>query len=1147
MPEDTPDNGLARRLLADIAPLTGPRRMRHAALYARENRYDPRLSETLADLDVLGEAELGAHMALAARDPDLVERYLNGPDEDLRRFVLARTPGLSLPDRIFEELLDDASHRLRRTFYSVLYRDHRTTVADRVLPVVRERHGDHEAGRLLAACSTSTVDAHLDDLAHRVESWSGFARRHPEALLTRLERERDTARNRERIWDRPWARMADALSGTNPELLVPFLRGRPAPESSPPPYVKAHRLLRAGGDQQHYPARYPAYARGRRDVGGLVKAMHDAAPRTLPVLRVMSYEDRTPIIDRFVAEGGGERAALLPYLSLLPKERAVAEAGRILEYLERSLAAHPDHTHRDVEALAHLPFEEAEPALSKAAGDADPVRREHALYWLVVAAGRAGADTLARVLTARTARSAADRDQVRRSLPLALGVLPPDLPTTDALPDLYRLLDDDLAAPDTTRDTRWALGHLGIRVLRHPGARGRTDLVEWALTALARLIEQHGGDGVTGYGSGAYASWHRRPTLGRWWTLAEVLTPVRARELYDRLAPALSRARARGDHHGTVVLARALGPRLYAIPPLLDHDLREVVLADPTSHTAHEAAELHLRGSGPGRRAERLFRAAPATILLQPVWERLARMRPALVPEALAEADRLSTDGKGTARRSVWIHRGLTRTWSVSEHTHAAEYLRALAADTADKRAVRAEALDGLSVLSGALDHLLSRIDDDPWARETVLVRLARCGEPERALGVLLDHVDEGTSSRAVVAVLDSCARRVRPSNLTATLGGVLAAPGRVGVRKTAARVLGRARPPGAVELLVDILDQDALHRDVRAAVLGALMAASDHPAVLPALEARVDTFGDSAARSALSAHSPWDLRPNLRARAARLMASLPETGDPAIDERLDVCRWIAGWALWDAELADGLVADLHDLSRSDERVLRTFEGLLREPRYEDRLPALVAELADLCPTTDQEVPLRPPEVDRAPSLPRRTVGLVRMLAGRVRSRQDMTRPVPDLDTAVERLAAHTGLSGEALILRLADLPALTRNRVVPARVFAARVLAWADLAAHHPGDPSAAPKAALAALVPGRIGHGVGSLGLAALLHHLADLALRDTTAAGRPVGLLAVALVEQEGRRQGWTGPWARIIADLGGSPHEDVRVAAWRAAIL
>lgn len=68
-----------------------------------------------------------------------------------------------------------------------------------------------------------------------------------------------------------------------------------------------------------------------------------------------------------------------------------------------------------------------------------------------------------------------------------------------------------------------------------------------------------------------------------------------------------------------------------------------------------------------------------------------------------------------------------------------------------------------------------------------------------------------------------------------------------------------------------------------------------------------------------------------------------------------------------------------------------------------------------------------------------------------------------------------------------------------------------------------------------------------AALPHHLADLALRDTTASGRLVGPVAVALVEQEGRRQGWTGPWARIIADLGGSPHKDVRVAAWRAAIL
>ena len=175
---------------------------------------------------------------------------------------------------------------------------------------------------------------------------------------------------------------------------------------------------------------------------GLIKAMNDADPRALPILRVMCQADRTPIIDRFVAEGGGEKAALLPYASLLSADRAVSEARRILAYLERFRAAHPDHTHRDVEALAHLPFTEAEPELAKAAGDPDPERREHALYWLVVAAGRDGADTLARVLAVRVARSAADQDHVRRSPLLALGVLSPAALTPETLPALYRLLDE---------------------------------------------------------------------------------------------------------------------------------------------------------------------------------------------------------------------------------------------------------------------------------------------------------------------------------------------------------------------------------------------------------------------------------------------------------------------------------------------------------------------------------------------------------------------------------------------------------------------------------------------------------------------------------------------------------------------------------
>lgn len=1152
MPKDTAEPGPAGLLLAEIAPLTGPERMRHLALYAREHRDSHLLAEAAAGLDALGQPELGAHLALAARDTALVARYLNGPDEDLRRSVLRRTPGLPLPDRTLEALLDDASQRLRRTLYPTLYRGRRARAADRLLPVVRERHGEEEATVLLPACSTPVVDEYLDGLAHRVRDWGRFARRHPGPLLVRLERELDTAQSPGRIWDAPWHGAAEALSEHAPELLLPFLRGRPEPDSASPSFTAARRLLHARGDARFYPARYPAYTHGRRDVRGLIKAMDDAAPRALPVLRVMRYADRAPIIDRFVAEGGGEKASLLPYLSLLSADRAVSEARRILAYLERFRGMHPDHTHRDVEALAHLPFAEAEPELAEAAGDPDPERREHALYWLVVAAGRDGADTLGRVLAARLARSAADRDHVRRSLPLALGVLSPAALAPETLPDLYRLLDDNLAAPDTTRETRWALGHLALRVLRHPAGRDRPDFAEWSLTVLAQLIGRHGGEGGTRHGrlTGGYARWQRRPTLGRTWTLAEVLTPEQARELYARLAPVLSRDRARGNHRGTVVLARTLEHHLYGIPPLLDHGLREVIVADPAASTAAEAAVLYLRGSRPGERAEELFRAAPATVLITSVWERLARLRPALVPEALGEAGRLGARGGRLPRRFVRVGRGLTGTWLAAEHARAAEYLWDLASDTTDRNAVRAEALEGLSTLPGAVDLLLPWLDeDDAWLRETVLVRLARTDQPERALGVLLEHVDEGTSSRAVVAVLGSCARRSRPSVLLTTLGGVLTAPGKVSVRKTAARALGQVRVPGGVELLVDLLDQENQHRDVRAAVLEALMANSDHPAVLPALEDRRTTFDDPAARSALLACPPLDVHPDLRARAARFMLSLPGSGDPAADEHVSACSRIAGWALWDEELADGLVADLRDLTLSDERVLRTFEGLLREQRYRDRLPGVVAELADLCPAADQGVPLRPPETGRAPSLPRRVNRTARMLAHRLRSRADTGQAVPDLDRAVERLAAHPGLREEAMALRLADLPVLTwnRHRALPADVFGARVLAWAVLAARHPGDRAAAPEAAVSTILPGQVVHGVGPLHLAVLLRHLADLALRDPTPAGRLVGLVAVALAEREGERQGWTGPWARIVADLGGSPHEEVRVVAWRAALL
>jgi HEAT repeat protein len=1149
---DTPESGPGGRLLAEIAPLTGPERMHRLALYARTHRDEPLLAVTAAGLDALGQPAFGAHLALAARDTALLSGYLTGPDQDLSRRLLSRCHGLPLPNQVFVEILDNASYRLRRTLYTALYLGRRTEAADRLLPVVRERHGAGEAVLLLPACSGAVVDEQLDELAHRVEGWNRFARRHPRLLVARLERELDTAQNPDLIWAGPWNHAAWALSDEAPELLLPFLRGRREPHSSFPAYAGARRLLHTRGDDIHYANRYPALTHGSRHIRDLLKAMHDAKPRALAVLRAMRYADRTPILERFIAEGGGERAALLPYLGLLPAERARAEARRILAYLESLRTAQPDHAeHRDTEALSHLPFGEAEAALTKAARAPDPERREHALYWLVVAAGREGTDTLARVLGSVLARSAADRHHVRGSVPLALGTLSPHLIGPDTLPQLYRLLEDNLAAPDLDSGVAAALRHLAVHLLHHLAGSEREDLAGWALTSLTRLTERLGERGFDYRHGTVYAHWHRRPTPGHTRTLAAALTRDRARELYTRLAPVLDRARARGAHQSTVALARALDRHLYALPDLLDRALSEVILADPATSTAQEAAALHMRGIRPGERAQNLFRAAPATALIPPVWERLARLRPALVPETLAAVAPLGRAGGRLPQRFVSVRTGLAGSWLETERGAAAEYLWDTAADRANDTSMRAEALRGLGALPGGADLLLPWLEeDDGWLRETVLVRLARTDQPERVLTVLLEHASEGTSSRAVVAVLGSCARRVAPTVLLELLGGVLTAPGKVSVRKTAARVLGQVRPPGGIELLVGLLDQEDLHRDVRAAVLQALIANNDHPVVLPALEERRSTFGDPVARSALLAQSPLEVHPDQRLRAARFMLSLPAVGDPVVDEHPLVCGQVAGWALWDTELAEKVIADLRDLTLSDLRVLRTFAGLLHEQRYRDRLADVVADLADLCPApADRGVPLRKPEVDREPSLPGRVAELVRMLGHRLQARTDMERPVPGLDRAVDRLTAHPGLRAEAVDLRLADLPVLTwdRHRSVPVDVFGARVSAWAELAARHPGSRSATPQAAASAVLSGTASREGNLLHVAELLRHLTDLALRDTTPAGRLLGLVAVELAGRQGATQGWTGPWAGIVADLGQSPHEEVRVAAWRTAAL
>ncbi|MGW8530858.1 HEAT repeat domain-containing protein [Nocardiopsis sp. NPDC055824] len=675
MSPTAPTYGSADHLLRSLRDQAASPRMRTLALYARDHAGTPHLAGILRQLETDGHGRLAVHMATAARDTAAVARHLAGPDHALRRAALRAVREFPLPDEAVPPVLTDAPTGLRRALYRTLFHARRTSVADLLLPRVRADHGDAEAAALLPACSSAQVARHLPDLRHAVRSWTRLARRHPDILLELLSGVRDDLREHgghlHSVFP-DWRRLCRALDPVRPaELggLAKDLGPRVALRSGAFPHTL--RALPADPGRRQYPQRFPALPDGSRDVRVLYREMRRRPPVALAVLRSMPPAVRGEHVDAFTDTGHDRGGfALLPFLGLLPRDRAEAGARVLLERLTAFQARRPGHSdpHGDLDAVAHLPYGEAAAPLEEAASAGDADRRARGLARLVEATARTGdPGLLARVLAERVDRSRSERDPVRRALLVALAAVPPGLlvgdephgraapdgeadgpgvRTATSLPALRGLLADTLRTRDTSPPTRRALRDLAARLLRHPDTRGVPEAVGWALDAYAGLVARFGADGLGEPG---------RPRSGPpWWAggaradrvprapepfLDQVMPRGSEQDLYRRLAPVLRAARARGDSAPAVALARELGRRARSLPGLGDQ-LVAAIRHDPSGATAAEAADLYLAGPDLRAGALALFRSDHATALVPRVWDVLSRHHaPGIVHAALGAAE----------------------------------------------------------------------------------------------------------------------------------------------------------------------------------------------------------------------------------------------------------------------------------------------------------------------------------------------------------------------------------------------------------------------------------------------------------------------------------------------------------------------------
>ncbi|MEV7598212.1 hypothetical protein AB0O91_12625 [Kitasatospora sp. NPDC089797] len=1094
MPQLTADG-----LLAAVEPLPHALRLREVARTAAALA-PADLTPLLVEWDGRGpyERRLAAVAALAGRqERHLIDR-IDDPDPVVRRYAQRAIGQLPLPADAVVSTMLTASKAVRDELAGAVLRAGWSAVAERLVPLLRERWGAAEAARLLPACPAGAVAAELPRLAHAITFSTALGRRHPVAVLDQAEHQlADLPKGlRQGFWERQAPGLAAAAT-REPARVLDLLerhpvRALPAPlrdrlaDLAAVSALRTVRLLLALGRNRHDPPLRPALARrlaaarpaGLAELAGRHRADH------LLLLRMMPPARRTAFYDEVAAAAGRNRAWLsVEVLAELPpaERRARARAW---------LAEEPE----ELSALVLLPVAEARPALLAETRTGDVWDRAWAWRQLLQQAVFAGAGEPAALPEALglLGRMRNEQDPLRREVLDAVAAVPPGRFDDAAAGPLEQLTEDALTARDCSAGTRAALGRLAGAVLGvHAGGPARA-LLDWA----ARTVERTGGVGLT-------------------------LPPRRERAVVDELRAALDRSAHSPDAALLLTLAETLGTRARHVPVLAE--LLEQVLHTGTDPAADRAA-VQLVGD-PATAAERvagLLALRPSAVALAPVRAVLTGARTDLLgvllgsvgdpPRdplggiALTEAD-LATAGRWLPAQQQAAAELLART---VDDPDRAPHERAAALRAAARIPLHGEAL--LRRYTGSADTVLA---------EAALAALPWTAAPARALAALLSHAGDERARVALYAA-GRAARYAPSGELGPWLRRIALDPtAKVTSRKQAVRLTAAHLPlTDAADLLREAYAAPEQHHDVRAAVLAAVGA---RIADLPLWDVLTDAAeGPPSLRPAAVQHlRPHQVPAGQRPRFAALMARLAVD-----DDRLTAVpaqQQLISWGRYVPEAVRALVPLAVDPAEQERGAgaARVLTGVaLSDAPHPLGGCAPGSVLADALTALIGTVRAGEPALPGRDQPARRRIALLsgwmwsenvseETLRTTQRAVADVLLTEPAmLPEATSRLVAALDLDGADLGERLTELAALVADRP-------ALAVATAEALRQRGGGAREAPAHTLAA-------------------------ARRLGADGGLATGLFAVALV-RGGEPLGWPADWREVLHELRRHPRPDVRDGA------
>lgn len=1083
-------------LLDQFDPLPYAARQRLLADTARTLAGTPALADVLADLDAMGPVprRWAGLMAVVAGEEPYLRGCLTGADHAPAVTALGWFVGNRRGYDTIAAFLPTAPKAWRQALYSRLRTTRATEWADRLLPVVRDRFGEHEAAGLLPACGPTVVADLLPHLDFAIPNWAKLASRYPTVVLDHLRHLLHTTGDaaRTEIWARHVGAFAE-LVPVSPATVLDLLE-RLGPTTGLPAGLVSRlatlarfdpaRLIGVLTDRDRRIVFQPTRAlcvafraAGDDDLITLARTLIGDGARLSALLRGLPPPRRAVVLDGALAGQDVIRAGLpVRVLDMLPWRARHAHAERL-----RSIRQVADDPALRLEVTARLPWPDAEPLLRKETTRAQPADRARAYPLLIGAAAATRDPATVGALLATLTRLRNEQDPVRNAALTAITDVPDWLFRPADTDVLDRLATDATQARDASYQTMHAVRTLALKLIRH-GVRDRhPELVDSGL----RILHQAGGH-------------TQHLSL---YNLDRNLPRGAEHVLFEALRTRIDADSRKDRHYLALALAEGLRRRAWAIPLLQDYVGAAVSATD--DFVVRRAVTLWL--APPATRSERVelvFGRDRSTVTMPAVVAVINRERTDLLDRVLGRPLHGRFLKKGI--RYVPAFEGHFDHWLPRQIAGYANLLTDLA--TAPKTATweRVAAVRRIGRLPGpGADGVRQFLADaEVPVVEAALAALAWSDRPDQMLAELLGYADTDRARVAVYAAT-RCARFVRPADLVGPLRATLNGR-KVTSRKEAIRLVAEHRVPGAVDLLTELWAQPDLHRDLRRAVISAARWLLDQEAAWTLL-AQAIPAGDAVA-AALTEAAPYTVAVPHRSRYGALVRAVATAEDPDT-ALLGLASWPA-WSPWDADGVRQMVTPVVDLGatatwRAAADALITATATTADPApLRTAITTLAAAPNPIAPDRDQPATQRIRHLaDRlAAALPangeslRTTAGTIALtVADRPDHRAEaIALAVAALPRHGELYPALHGIAG------MADRPVLAWQA-------AEHVQTW--FAHRDPYRPDTLP-------------------------------AVRRLAAGTATEALLAVAIAYATGKSTGWPQPWRDLVVDLREHPDPDVR---------